>query len=510
MSSFSTQWPGDFESLARQYWNAWGDNLRQQAGGGLGANTTPDWQQAVQWWSRLVPGQHSGIADLLGRFNGQPNDWYGRMQQVAAQFTGSQGSVAEISQAWQKALGANDANPAAGMLHEMVRTLRGGGQHAGLDEWITQAMPFVESLRRERAKWLHAPTFGLNREHQERWQHLAQAQDDYQQCSDAFNQLMAKATQRAFALFEVKLAEHESPDKQLTSVRALFDLWIDAAEDAYAEYALSPEFAEVYGELTNAQMRLRASIQGEVEQFCGLLGMPSRTEVDAAHRKIAELQRALRKLSARDAKTLRPETPRARTVVAAVADLAPAVAPVAASPAAVDEKPRTAGTTNDPKRKAPVHGKRVPAKSSSKPAPKTAPVKKTSTTSRTQVRPKSAEPGQPDKRKTNTAVPAKKTSSSPASRKSVAAKMKRKVKTAKQATVSKAAAVAGKRRGAAPTAPRKRATASHKSAAAPAAGTPINVVSMKDWVSRNIAERDDDPKKGTQRKLRNGKQGARK
>ncbi|RZA26276.1 MAG: hypothetical protein EOP92_42595, partial [Lysobacteraceae bacterium] len=38
-----------------------------------------------------------------------------------------------------------------------------------------------------------------------------------------------------------------------------------------------------------------AGIQREVELLGGLFGMPSRTEVDSAHRKIAELERALRR-----------------------------------------------------------------------------------------------------------------------------------------------------------------------------------------------------------------------
>jgi class III poly(R)-hydroxyalkanoic acid synthase PhaE subunit len=76
----------------------------------------------------------------------------------------------------------------------------------------------------------------------------------------------------------------------------LFDLWIDAAEEAYAQVALSSEFREVYGAYVNAQMRLRNGMQGEIEQVCAAMGMPTRTEVDAAHRKIAELERVLRRM----------------------------------------------------------------------------------------------------------------------------------------------------------------------------------------------------------------------
>ena len=82
----------------------------------------------------------------------------------------------------------------------------------------------------------------------------------------------------------------------MKSARALFDLWIDAAEEAYAEIALSPECREVYGTLVDAQMRVRAGVQQQVEQAAAQLGMPTRTEVDAAHRKIAELERQMRRL----------------------------------------------------------------------------------------------------------------------------------------------------------------------------------------------------------------------
>ncbi len=498
MSSFSTQWPGDFESLARQYWNAWGDNLRRQAGAGLGMNAAPDWQQAVQWWSQLVPGQQGPVTDVLGRFNAQASDWYGRMQQVAAQFAGVQGNAAEIGQAWREALGANAENLATGLFPEMIRAMRGGGQHAGLDEWITQAMPFVESLRRERSKWLHLPTFGLSREHQERWQQLALAQDEYQQRNDEFNRLMAKATQRAFELFERKLAEHEAPEKQLTSVRALFDLWIDAAEDAYAESALSPEFGEVYGALTNAQMRLRGCMQREVEQFCGLLGMPSRTEVDSAHRKIAELERALRKASLAAAKGKPVAAVRARPVATplpagplTVEEPAAAVSPLPTSPTPAVSK--AAATKKASPRKRSVAAK---AKSTGK----VAAGKKPPSRAKAPVNRKSAVA----KKKAAKRVDVK--NSTPAApRKAAEAKSRkspptRKAKPAPGKTPADKAAV-----------PRKRAPAVGKPASAPVAATPANVVSMKDWVARNIAGRDDDgQREGAQRKSRNGKRGARK
>lgn len=285
--------PGDFDALAKQYWNAWSEMMRGAAVPGVSpsASGAQGWHDAVEGWSKLVHGGREEVNTAVERFNSQARSWYGQMQQVAAQFAGQDTNAAEVARAWKQAMGAVGENP----FPEMFRSMRGQGQQ-GLEQWVEDASPYLDAWRRESSSWLGMPAFGFAREQQERGQKLAQAQLDYQQCNSAYNALMMKASQRAYELFEDKLLEREEPGRQLTSARALFDLWIDAAEEAYAQIALSPEFRKIYGELVNAQMRLRNGIQKEIEQVGSMLGMPTRTEVDSAHRKIAELERALSRL----------------------------------------------------------------------------------------------------------------------------------------------------------------------------------------------------------------------
>ena len=299
----STAQGADFEALARQYWNAWGEVMRGGAKPEAMHTGAQGWHQAVDWWTQLVHGNRTEVNAAVERFNSQARDWYGQMQQVAAQFAGQDAGAAEIARAWKQALGAVGENP----FPEMFRAMRGQGQQ-GLEQWIEDASPYLDAWKRESTSWLGLPAFGLAREHQERWQALTQARLDYQEQTNAYNALMFKAAQRAYEVFESKLAERSEPGRQLQSARALFDLWIDAAEEAYAEIALSPEFRKVYGDLVNAQMRVRAGVQKEVEQLTGSLGMPTRTEVDAAHRKIAELERQLRRLRDREVAAAAPVT----------------------------------------------------------------------------------------------------------------------------------------------------------------------------------------------------------
>jgi class III poly(R)-hydroxyalkanoic acid synthase PhaE subunit len=294
----------DFESLARQYWSAWGEALRAGAPGAPSA--VPDWKDAVDWWSRLAHGGRTEANDAVERFNRQARDWYGQMQQLAAQFAGQGSGAADIAAEWKRALGASGENP----FPEMFRAMRGNGAR-GLEQWMEDASPWLDAMRREAGGWLGMPAFGLGREHQERLQRLAQAQLELQQHEAAYNALMLKSLQRAYELFESKLAEREEPGRQLKSARELFDLWIDAAEEAYADIALSPEFREVYGALVNAQMRLRAGVQKEVELAGAMLGMPTRTEIDAAHRKIAELERTLRRMRDGQPEPAKPATKQA-------------------------------------------------------------------------------------------------------------------------------------------------------------------------------------------------------
>jgi polyhydroxyalkanoate synthase subunit PhaE len=74
-------------------------------------------------------------------------------------------------------------------------------------------------------------------------------------------------------------------------------------------------------------MRVRAGLQREVEQYCSQLGVPTRTEVDAAHRKIMQLERELRRV--RDALQERAPAPAAAAKPKAKAAKKPAAQPTA-------------------------------------------------------------------------------------------------------------------------------------------------------------------------------------
>ena len=236
------------------------------------------------------------------------------------------------------------------------------------------------------------PGFGPGRNHHARWRALAKAQQDYQAQLQAYMGQLQGAIDDAFGVFEAKLREHEDPGRQLTNARAMFDLWIDAAEEAYAASALSEEFREVYAGFANAQMRLRSLLQRETEQLCEQLGLPTRSELDAAHRHIADLERRLRRLE-RGAAPVAAAAPSEKTASADAPRPQPRPRPAAAS----TSKAASAGARSEAAAKQSATraapSPKPPAKST--PAVKSQPVVKSrsAATSKPAARPARGKPG---------------------------------------------------------------------------------------------------------------------
>lgn len=316
-----TDIPNDPAALAQRYWGLWANALREGSAG-LGFDVGKQGlDESLNLWAKQA-GMQGGFGGLLERFQGQCRDWYGQMQQVASEFAGREHRAHDVVEAWRKAFGGGHP------FDSLLQGLRGPGLE-NIAQWSEAAAPWLDGLRTQAMGALGMPAFGFTREHQERLQALGKAQLRMQDAQRGYNALLAKVSQAAFDRFESKLIEHEEPGRQIGSVRALFDLWVDAAEDAWAEAALSKDYRHAFAELANAQMQLRAAAQAIAEQTTQAWGLPGRSELDGAYRKIAQLERALQAMGREE-----PDAPPAKAAPAKPAAKKPAAKKAAARPAA--------------------------------------------------------------------------------------------------------------------------------------------------------------------------------
>lgn len=274
------------QAMAQQAWEQWMRQLQQSAApaasvppfGGLGFGsghgfaahpTSPSMQDLLE---RTLGGV-KGYADWLQRAAGAQvdpagADWQERMQQWFGQ----------ANQPFAQAFNGIDSTAAQGFVQQWQAWLAASG--AGVPgDWKAG---------------LHMPAFGLQREQQEQQQALAAAMIESLEQQRKYQALLERANAKGLELLQDKLAQHAEPGREIESLKTLYDLWIDSAEEAYAEIALSDEFREVYGAMVNAQMRERELQQRQLEAWCRQLGLPTRSEVDSIGRRLQEVRRELR------------------------------------------------------------------------------------------------------------------------------------------------------------------------------------------------------------------------
>lgn len=318
-------WLNQWQGLSRNMFNAWQDMARQAGSPPPQAPSSP-WQDGFEQWARLIASGSGTQSETIDRIIDSAKGYAAFMQSAlaAAASSGSAGP------AWSDAFRSGFGIPGAGAMPfdaGLMRALRDmPGQGAAFLGGLGAMRPPVGDLN-DLKGWMSLPAFGLMREHQEHYQKMSVAWIEYQEQMARYNALMLKASQRGFELFEGKLTEREQPGRQIESLRALYDLWVDAAEEGYAEIALSTEFREAYGALVNAQMRLRSMIQQEVERVSTDLGMPTRSEVNNIGERLQSLRREMRASGADGG--LAREVARLRAEVAALKAAAKVAAPKA-------------------------------------------------------------------------------------------------------------------------------------------------------------------------------------
>ena len=242
----SHDWSKDWEALQRQYWNAWTDLTRSQAGGAPDASTP--WHEGLEQWSRMF-GHAGKQSEAAERLMASAKSYLGLMQSMLS-FAAGKDAGALGMPSWLEALrggmklpgfdaasmfgklpgfdaasmfgkfpgfapGALGGMPGfdpsafnipgfdASMLNnpfaKSLRELSAQGMR-GFEQLASGAAPMLQQMQDEGVSWLKAPAFGYAREHQEHYQKMALAFVDFQQALKQYNALMLKSSQRSMEI----------------------------------------------------------------------------------------------------------------------------------------------------------------------------------------------------------------------------------------------------------------------------------------------------------------------
>ncbi|MBK8961376.1 MAG: hypothetical protein IPM80_23845 [Proteobacteria bacterium] len=207
--------------------------------------------------------------------------------------------------------------------------------------------------------WAHEllalPSIGPLREWQEMLKTVQAAALHEDRIRAAVDEHYRLVTRAALSRLALALEDHDGPP--IRSVRALYDLWIDQAEAAYAERVMSHEFARDFAAWVNAGSALRLAIRKLGGRLTALIDAPGRDEIDVLLARQRDMQRELSALRA-EREAAHANQPPVIPVTNAAADTVMRAAAPQAVPAAKRGAPRAIGAAAPrPKRRASNGGK---------------------------------------------------------------------------------------------------------------------------------------------------------
>jgi hypothetical protein len=165
-----------------------------------------------------------------------------------------------------------------------------------------------------------SPALGPMREHQQRWQRMAEAGRRIGEAQRRLQRLWSDALRQAATEFAARLQPPLPAAADAEALRKLYDRWIDCAEEAYARTAHGAAFCEAQAEWVNALSQWREELRAGIEHASKLLDLPTRSEINTLARRLKAVEAQLRGATpgARDGATERPgRRPAARKAPAA-------------------------------------------------------------------------------------------------------------------------------------------------------------------------------------------------
>ena len=111
--------------------------------------------------------------------------------------------------------------------------------------------------------------------------------------------LMSAAWLNAFKRFTEDLARDHQPGAAFPAWAAIQARWQEAADAELAAAQRAPDFLAAQRDLIRARLDCSSLLRGRIERIAGMLGLPTRAELDDLHESMHGLKREIRALRAR-------------------------------------------------------------------------------------------------------------------------------------------------------------------------------------------------------------------
>jgi class III poly(R)-hydroxyalkanoic acid synthase PhaE subunit len=132
----------------------------------------------------------------------------------------------------------------------------------------------------------------------QRWQKILEKRTqlwrDYQQAQEEYVALFNKIGLHTIDLLRDEITTMRQQGKEITQLRAVYDLWVDCGEKAYAQFARTDEFSKINARLINSWMAWRRYECQQIDEILATLNVPTRQEMDKMSYRLQQMGRELK------------------------------------------------------------------------------------------------------------------------------------------------------------------------------------------------------------------------
>lgn len=306
----------DWLEIQRRYLEALSKGADQQASIRNDAVGPEQWYKAAeQWWQSLlpnVPGESQSIFSNILHQSQTFSSMTGQFARLLAEM-----AAAGESGDWQSVLkrhinlmqeqfgaGAMAGSGADKLVGPWMSTLE-SWQQAGMAVFPDEVFKGMDgdAVRLMADRFLSLPAVGPSADYVARLQETLRLWRDYEERCRQYHHVFRHLARDALLCLEQKILQLGRENRKITSLRELYNLWVDCNEQVFSEHATSEEYALLYGELVASYMTFRRHSQELLDATLQQLNLPTRESIASVRKEQRDLQRQLQESQSQQQQT---------------------------------------------------------------------------------------------------------------------------------------------------------------------------------------------------------------
>jgi poly[(R)-3-hydroxyalkanoate] polymerase subunit PhaE len=262
-----------------------------------------EWQKALDyWWQTSSSAMPEDAQAVFSNLLQHSKSWYSITEQFD-DLLQAISSKEKSSTDWISTLEAHIEKMKTQVASGLAGTDKGFWQnasHSPVDNWQkmfnsifsnqdTTSTQFAE-LQANIEKFSSLSGLGPNRQIQEQMQQGLHLWQDYQKNYQAYRETIDNIASNSLDKLQEKIIASAKQGKSISSLRDLYDLWVDSHEEAYSDLVLTEDYSRLYGQLINSILAFKAHNQQFLSDSSKALNMPTAETQDTLQQELVDIK----------------------------------------------------------------------------------------------------------------------------------------------------------------------------------------------------------------------------